>query len=151
MHDPRPRLFHSSPVSVLSFHLSHSSSSISRKKSRAKKTKLQFTQHSILNSLLHFGVSSCKFVYLCLDDPNLTTRRNNTRNNIRINRNWIGHVTWTDQWGLNDSETHRRASQRCLGQCERVGSHTRNGLKFLLLLRCLFICLCSCYWCRLGL
>ena len=108
--------------------------------------KFTLTKH-----LEFLAVTSFMVIYLCLDDANLTARWNHTRNNIRVNRNWVGHVTWTDQWGLNDSETHRRAGQRRLGQCKRVGSHARYGGKLLFFLSWFFICLCSCQWWRLGL
>ena len=122
-----------------------------KKKKERRQRRLNFTQYSILNShSLTHGISSCNFICLRLDNSNLTTRGNNTRHNIRVNRNWVGHVTWTDQWGLNYSETHWRACHRRLGQRERVGSHARYGGKILLLLPWLFICICSSKWWRLG-
>lgn len=62
---------------------------------------------------------------LWLDDPNLATCWNDTRNNIRVNRNRIGHVTWTDQWARNDSKTQGRAGDTCLRQRQGVGSYAR--------------------------
>lgn len=89
-----------------------------RKKKERRQRRLNFTQCSILNlHSLTLGISSFNFIYLWLDNSNLTTRGNNTRHNIRVNRNWVGHMTWTDQWGLNYSETHWRACHRRLGQC----------------------------------
>lgn len=117
-----------------------------------KEMTSQYTLHTVQSDV---------FCCLWLDDPNLATCWNDVRNHIRVNRNRIGHVTWTDQWRGNDSNTHRRAADRCLGQRDGAGSHARHRGNdrhffspnllwwFLGLLHIFFWGICLC-WCRVA-
>lgn len=70
---------------------------------------------------------------LWLDDSKLSWARwNDARNNVRVKREWIWNLTWTDHWGLNDSETHRSARERILRYFFHVVFHTRHAGGFTL-------------------